>query len=138
MGGRQGPPAKAVTRTWLAAVIMTLPAIVAAQAGTLSVQLIEPGYLPVPTVSIKVTQVTSCRPSTAAPAPSAGETKMTDKTGTATFEVRGKGFYLIEVPSQDGYSGERRCIELSDFARFFPTAYVQIPLKPAGTGVTVR
>jgi hypothetical protein len=109
-----------------------------AQGGTLMVQLVESGWLPVPTMDVHLTSVTTCAGS--GRATSRPTVITTNKSGYATFSVPGKGFYSIEVPKQGefGFARKRICIELFDFAPEFPTAYVQIKLGFSGPPIVVR
>lgn len=107
-----------------------------AQAGSLTVQLVERGWLPVPTTDVEFMPVTNCTPSGRPTAPATSKT--TDKAGNATFTVAGKGHYRMRVKKQGGFAAKQTCVELFDFEPSFPTAYVQIRLDFAGGSVVVK
>jgi len=129
-----------VKRIWIAAVleILLVAGLGSAQsaAGTLIVQLVEPGWLPVPNMTIRLTPVMNCTPGRR-PTSSPIE-KNTDKTGQAAFAVSGKSHYLINVPKSAGFAARSSCVQLFDFPPDFSTAYVQVRLNVAGPRVVVR
>ena len=126
-------------RIWIAALLqVSLAAVVAAAqsaAGTLSVQLVEPGWLPLPNMTIRITPVMNCAPK-ARPAGPPVE-KNSDRSGEATFAVPGKGHYRIDVPKDAGFAARSDCVQLFDFERYAATAYVQVRLN-FSTRVVIR
>jgi hypothetical protein len=135
---RRRQPRTCVGAHIAAVILVSLASVVpaSAQAGSLSVQLVERGYLPVPTTAIQLVPVANCSASARRTGP--GVVKTTDKTGYATFPVPGKGHYRFEVTKHGGFAAKRMCIELFDFDPTFPTAYVQLRLAFSGAPVVVR
>ena len=107
-----------------------------AGSGTLVVQLVEPGWLPVPNVAVRVIEVTSC--ASHGRAVPTTIIRDTDKRGDANFEVSGSRKYRIEVLKEGGFAPARVCIQLFEFVPSLPTAYVQLRLRVAGPAVVVR
>jgi hypothetical protein len=109
---------------------------VAAERNELIVQIVRPEWLPLPTVTVRVTNVKSCASGAAPVFPMTIRT--TDKSGMATFEIAGTGRYRIEVPAGGGWSRVVKCVQLEAFDSDFPTAYVQLQVKLIAPMVTVR
>lgn len=127
-------------KIWIAAALNILLVSVSASAqsaaGTLSVQLVEPGWLPVPNMTIRLTGVMNC--AVGGRLTGSSVEKSSDRTGQAVFAVSGKSHYRIDVPKNGGFAARSSCVQLFEFAPDFSTAYVQIRLTPAGPRVVVR
>src|SRR5262245_34425208 len=108
---------------------------VAAEEPRLRVQLVEPGWLPVPTVDVQITPVSSCSPSARTTGPTL--TALTDRSGYASFQSLDQAFYRIQAREQGGFASSQRCVRLGPKSDNFPTAYVQLQLKLAGPFTTV-
>ena len=107
---------------------------IVAEEPRLRVQLVEPGWLPVPTVDVQITPVSSCSPSARTTGPSL--TALTDRSGYASFQSLDQAFYRIQVSKQSGFAPSQLCIRLGSKTDGLPTAYVQLQLK-AGPFTTV-
>jgi hypothetical protein len=107
-----------------------------ASQNTLTVQVVGPDWLPIPTTDVRVTNVEDCSAQAAAVFPTVSRT--TDRSGRVSFEIAGTGRYRIEVPRQDGITGTSRCVRLANFNSDCSVAYVQIQLRLAGPTVTVK
>jgi hypothetical protein len=116
--------------------LIGLTVSLSAQSGTLVVQLVEPGWLPVPNIAVRLVPVSSCN--AGARGTSAAVTKDTDRSGNATFAVPGRTQYRVEVMKQGGFAAKRTCIRLFEFVPSLSTAYVQLRLSPAGPPVVIR
>jgi hypothetical protein len=101
----------------------------------LKVQLVEPGWLPVPTHNVQITPVSSCSRSARTTGPSL--TALTDRSGYASFQSLDQAYYRIQVSDEGGFASSQRCVRLSPKSDDFPTAYVQLQLKLAGPFTTV-
>jgi hypothetical protein len=109
---------------------------VSAQEPRLRVQLVEPGWLPVPTVNVQITPMSSCLASARTTGPAL--TAMTDRSGYASFQSLDQAYYRIQVSDQGGWASIRRRIRLGPKSSdALPTAYVQLQLKLAGPFTTV-
>src|SRR5437879_6345564 len=114
---------------------MMAPAI-AAERNELIVQIVRPEWLPLPGVPVRVTNVKSCARGAGPVFPMSIRT--TDKSGKATFEIAGTGYYRIEVPGEGGWSRVVKCVRLGSFDSGFSTAHVQLQVKFTGPMVTVK
>jgi uncharacterized GH25 family protein len=101
-----------------------------AEEPRMRVQLVEPGWLPVPTHNVQVTPVSSCSPSARTTGPSL--TTRTDRSGYASFQSLDQTYYRIQVSEQGGFASIQRCVRLSPKSDDLRTAYVQLQLKLAG------
>lgn len=124
--------------------VLCLSQAAAAQSGRLAVQLVEPGWLPIPEMTVTVVPVATCEATKGsghtgqdAHDAATGQTRDTDRSGVAQFTIPGKGLYRIAVAPQDDFAGKTRCIRVFDFAPPFETAYVQLQLAPKGPHVAV-
>jgi hypothetical protein len=107
---------------------LALAASVEAAAITLSVQLVDKGWMPVPGVEAIVRRVDSCSAGSGSSTPILG-TSTTNKAGWADFDVTAMANYTITVKSQGGFKGASKCIRLYNSVPAQPHAYVQIQLQ---------
>lgn len=110
----------------LAALLFSASAVIAEGPPRLIVQLVEPGWHPVPGVKVTVTPVVSCKTRKAS-----GEetTVVTDETGYARFNVADDASYALTVKEEGGFGAVPQCVRLFPHTDKSPTAYVQIRLK---------
>jgi hypothetical protein len=115
--------------SWVLLVAALLQTPPASPAGKLRVQLVEPGWLPVPTTTVKMRRVTDCA-SSERRTTGTGQEKLTDRLGWTEFDVEQLNQYLIEVDAQGGFAAAKQCVRLLQFNALSHTAYVQIRLAP--------
>jgi hypothetical protein len=94
---------------------------------TLVVQLVDPGWTPVPRVKLQVTPAKSCKPK----AVSSGEPvfAVTDQDGFARFDVPDDANYILQVSKESGFLPTPKCVHIFRRATALPTAYVQIQAR---------
>ena len=114
-------------------VVFVVP--VSAEEPRLRVQLVEPGWLPIPTFNVQITPVSSFAAS--ARTTGASLTALTDRSGYASFQSLDQAYYRIQASEQGGFASSRRCVRLGPKSDGLPTAYVQLQLKLAGPFTTV-
>ncbi|MGH9891137.1 MAG: carboxypeptidase-like regulatory domain-containing protein [bacterium] len=93
-------------------------------AMTLSVLVVDPGWLPVPGVKVSARRVSACN--TQAPS-SKPMTVTTGEKGWADFPVEGPASYLVSIKGEGGFRSTEKCVKLYAV----PTrsyAYVQMQL----------
>ena len=109
---------------------MAVPLIVAwvqAAAMTLSVQVVDGGWLPIPGVIVAVQPVSSCD---GPPAPSdpARVEHTTGSAGWADFPAQANGKYRITFSGVGGFRPVDKCVQIAVSDPPQPKAYVQIQL----------
>lgn len=112
---------------WLVAGLLGGTPQAAGGAPTLIVQLVDPGWTPVPSQTVQVTPTTSCGAKPVA----AGKTveAKTDGAGFASFQVPDKATYLIDVAKASGFLPTPKCVRIFRRANALPTAYVQLQVR---------
>lgn len=102
---------------------------------TLVVQVVEPGWTPLPGVAVTVRQVSSC--GTSGRGVGDALVKRTDEQGHSSFEVADDRRYRIETKGEGGFLPASICVRLFKLGPKTPTAYVQLRVRLEKTSVTV-
>jgi hypothetical protein len=97
---------------------------------TLSIQLVEPGWLPLAGMDLRLQPVEACGTT---PLKAVGDLKQlkTNKAGIAQVEVTGPADYQITVPSQGGAKRTMKCVHLFGM-KPEDTPSVQLVIEPNG------
>jgi hypothetical protein len=94
---------------------------------TLVVQLVDPGWTPVPNVKVQVTPAKACKPR---PIPSGQPVEAeTDQNGFARFDVPDDASYILQVSKESGFLPKPKCVRIFRRAAPLPTAYVQMQVR---------
>lgn len=93
-------------------------------AMTLSVLVVDKGWLPIPGVKVGAAQVPSCDAQASSSKPM---TVTTNEKGWAEFPVEGPGTYLISIKGEGGFRSTQKCVKLYAVPTQ-PRAYVQMQL----------
>jgi hypothetical protein len=94
---------------------------------TLVVQLVDPGWTPVPRVKIQVTPAKTCKPKAVRSGPSVFAE--TDRDGFARFNVPDNASYILQVSKESGFLPTPKCVRMFRRASVLPTAYVQMQVR---------
>jgi hypothetical protein len=94
---------------------------------TLVVQLVDPGWTPVPRVKIQVTPATTCKPKAVRSGPAISAE--TDQEGFARFNVPDNASYILQVSKESGFLPTPKCVHIFRRASALPTAYVQMQVR---------
>ena len=97
---------------------------------TLSIYLVDRGWLPLPGMEITVQQVGKCGEKTLK---SIGDPKRvnTNSSGVAKLEIVGPANYQVEVPAQRGFKTTSKCIHLYEMlpGQDNPAVQLQVVLR---------
>ena len=113
---------------WLAVGLLgAAPQPPAGPAPTLIVQLVDPGWTPVPSRKVQVTPAKTCGPKPVR----SGETveAETDGAGFARFHVPDNANYVLNVAKDSGFVPTPKCVRIFRRAEALPTAYVQLQVR---------
>jgi hypothetical protein len=94
---------------------------------TLVVQLVDPGWTPVPRVKVQVTPAKTCKPKAGRSGPPVFAE--TDQEGFARFNVPDNSSYILQVSKESGFLPTPKCVRIFRRASALPTAYVQMQVR---------
>ena len=114
-------------RTLLSIVTMVAIGLQPGAAPTLLVQVVDPGWLPMPRLTVHATRVPSCA-SKGAPAERAVQAT-TDGSGYARFDVPDDADYRLVVDKGPGLVTIQKCVHVFTRSAALPTAYVQLQMN---------
>lgn len=104
-------------------------------APAVSVEVVDPGWMPLPNMSVTITHVETCENGKGR-AIGKAVAAQTDLQGCASFNLE-KGSYVVAAGGEGGTATKGVCLSIYNRSPKHPTAHVQVQLKPAST-VIVR
>jgi hypothetical protein len=123
-------------RTLWSIVVRVAIGLQSGAAPTLLVQGVDPGWLPMPRLTVHAIRVPSC-PSKSALAERAVNS-ITDESGYARFDVPADANYLLIVDKRPGLVEIRKCIHVFNRSVALPTAYVQLQMNDTTETFSVK